>query len=84
MLLLVVGCLLLVVAVAVFIFRSLHINKKKNRIISAQKEMVERQKLIVEMKQTEILDSIRYAKRIQQALITSEHYFAKHLNKIRK
>jgi tetratricopeptide (TPR) repeat protein len=78
----VVGCLLLVVVVGIFIFRSLRINKKKNRIITLQKEMVERQKHIVEEKQKEVLDSIQYAHRIQRALITSEKYVSKNLNRL--
>lgn len=43
-----------------FIFRSLKENKKKNKIISEQKALVEE-------KNKEITDSITYAKRIQQA-----------------
>jgi tetratricopeptide (TPR) repeat protein len=69
-----------VVVVAVFIFRSLRINKKKNRIITMQKETVERQKHIVEEKQKEVLDSIYYARRIQRALITNEKYINKKLS----
>jgi tetratricopeptide (TPR) repeat protein len=78
----VVGCLLLVITVAVFIFRSLRINKKKNKIISEQKAIVERQKELVEEKQKEILDSIYYARRIQRALITSEKYVTRNLNRL--
>src|SRR5207249_451244 len=70
----------LVVVVALYIFRSLQLNKKKNRIISLQKEMVERQKHIVEEKQKEILDSIHYAKRIQTALLPSAKYIERNLS----
>jgi two-component system, NtrC family, sensor kinase len=78
----VVGCLLLVVAVAIFIFRSLRISKKKSRVISEQKEVVEQQTLLVETKQKEILDSIRYASRIQDALIPNEKYVGRILGKL--
>jgi hypothetical protein len=78
----VVGCLLLVVAVAIFIFRSLRISKKKSRVISEQKEVVEQQTLLVETKQKEILDSIRYARRIQDALIPHEKYVGRILGKL--
>ena len=71
-----------VLVVAIFIFRSLRINKKKNRIISAQKELVEKQKLVVEEKQKEILDSIYYARRIQKALITNERTIFKYLKQL--
>ncbi|MBC7861977.1 MAG: hypothetical protein IAF38_03330 [Bacteroidia bacterium] len=43
---------------------------------------LEEQKLVVEEKNKEVLDSIRYASRIQRALITSEKYIHKTLNKI--
>lgn len=62
--------LILVIALAFIIFRSLQENKKMNRIISEQKDMVEQ-------KQKEILDSIRYAKRIQQSLMPNEKYISR-------
>ncbi len=43
------------------------------------REAAEKQKLIVEKKQKEILDSITYAKRIQTALLTSNEYIKKNL-----
>ena len=63
------------------ILKSLRENKRKNIIISAQKEEVEKQKQIVEEHQKEIIDSIRYAKRIQRALLPTEKYIAKHIKK---
>ncbi|MBC7862981.1 MAG: tetratricopeptide repeat protein [Bacteroidia bacterium] len=65
----VISCLLLVIGFAFFVFRSL----KKTRL----------QKNIIEEKQREILDSIRYAKRIQNALLTSEKYMERNLNKMK-
>jgi tetratricopeptide (TPR) repeat protein len=41
------------------------------RLTRKQKKIIEDQKLIVEEKNTEILDSIRYAKRIQEAILPS-------------
>ncbi len=35
-----------------------------------------------EEKQKEVMDSIRYARRIQSALITSEKYIARNLNRL--
>jgi len=64
----VAGGLFLVVLFTVFVIRSLRITN--------------RQKTIIEEKQKEILDSIRYAKRIQTALITPEKYIDKNLNKL--
>jgi tetratricopeptide (TPR) repeat protein len=51
-------------------------NKKKANV------EIQKQKHLVEEKQKEILDSIRYAKRIQTALLTSEKYVARNLNKL--
>ena len=83
--LILVSCfLVLVLGLAVVIFRSLRINQKKNRIIQLQKEAVEHQKELVEEKQKEIIDSINYASRIQRALITSERYIDKSLNRLMK
>lgn len=67
--------LVLVLLAILFVFRNLNLHKKKNRIISRQKE-------IVEEKQKEILDSIHYAKRIQQALLPRDNYISKNLRKI--
>ncbi len=74
--------LLLVSVFSFFIFRSLQKNKKANKIIRAQKKEVEEQKELIEEKQKEVLDSIRYAKRIQTALITSEKYIEKNINRL--
>jgi tetratricopeptide (TPR) repeat protein len=69
--------LLLVFCFAVFAYRSFLQKQKAHIAISQQKH-------IIEEKQKEILDSIHYAKRIQTALITSEKYFEKSLNKLNK
>jgi len=61
----VAGGLLLVIIFSGFVYRSLKTTKK--------------QKLIIEEKQKEILDSIHYAKRIQRSLLPTEKYIAKSL-----
>ena len=65
----------LVLLLAVFIFRGYRQKQKANIIISEQK-------LIVEEKQKEILDSIHYAKRIQQSLLPTEKYIDKTLKRL--
>lgn len=70
------GVLCLVLAFAVFAYRS-YIQKRK-----ANEEIV-LQKSIIEEKQKEIIDSIRYARRIQNALIPSENYISKTLLRLR-
>lgn len=52
-------------------------------LIKRQKTIIENQKEIVEEKQKEILDSIRYAKRIQDALLTSQNYIERNIKRLR-
>lgn len=59
----------LVLILVIVVFRNLQQNKKKNKIITAQKKEVERQKELVEEKNKEITDSITYAKRLQEAIL---------------
>ena len=49
------------------------------RITRTQKKLIESQKQLVDQKNKEVMDSIRYAKRIQDALLTSDEYIAKAL-----
>ncbi|HWY11806.1 MAG TPA: tetratricopeptide repeat protein [Bacteroidia bacterium] len=59
----------LVLILVIVVFRNLQQNKKKNRIITAQKAEVEHQKELVDEKNKEITDSITYAKRLQDAIL---------------
>ncbi len=59
----------LVLVLVVVVFRNLQQNKKKNKIITAQKLEVEHQKELVDEKNKEITDSITYAKRLQEAIL---------------
>lgn len=70
------GLVVLIISLTFFFNR--YRNTKK------QKQQVEEQKQLVEEKQKEILDSIHYAKRIQQALLTSEPYIERNLNRLNK
>ena len=83
--------LLSTLALAFFIFRGLKKQKKANHIISMQKKEVENknhlineQKELLEEKQKEILDSIKYAKRIQQAHLPTDKYVAKNIGRLKK
>jgi tetratricopeptide (TPR) repeat protein len=62
--------LILVLIFSAFIFRSLRLTNK--------------QKHIIEQKQNEILDSIHYAKKIQSAVMTSEKYVERELNRLKE
>jgi serine phosphatase RsbU (regulator of sigma subunit)/Tfp pilus assembly protein PilF len=64
---------------ALVILRSLRRNQEQNRIITAQKELVEKQKDIVDEKQKEITDSINYAERIQRSFLATDELLQKHL-----
>lgn len=75
----IITALALVIGIAFFIFRGLKQQRRANDIITAQKaevenakKIIEDQKELVEEKQKEVMDSIHYAQRIQQALLASE------------
>jgi tetratricopeptide (TPR) repeat protein len=72
----VIGGLFLVILFAVFILRSYSQIKKKNSKIFQQKK-------IIEEKQTEILDSIHYAARIQHCMMPSEKYMVQNLARMK-
>ncbi|MEW6468112.1 MAG: tetratricopeptide repeat protein [Bacteroidota bacterium] len=59
---------------AFFIYRGYREKQKANEVIT-------RQKALVEEKQREILDSIHYARRIQQSLLPSEKYIGRALSR---
>lgn len=80
----VVGGLLLVIVFAGLIFRSLQITRKQKKIIELKNKETEEQKLMIEEKQKEILDSIQYARRIQQSLLPTEKYIDKNFKRLWK
>jgi tetratricopeptide (TPR) repeat protein len=73
--------LLFVVLLGLFAFRGYIQKRKANTLLEYQKQEIENQKHLVEEKQKEIIDSIKYAKRIQTALLTNEKYISKNLGK---
>ena len=70
----VVVVLVLMLLFVIYVYRNLREKQRINIEITMQKH-------IIEEKQKEILDSIYYARRIQQALLTSEKYINRNLNK---
>ncbi|MDF2435824.1 MAG: protein serine/threonine phosphatase [Bacteroidota bacterium] len=62
--------MLIVLLFAFFVVQRLRLTRK-------QKMIIEHQKDVVEEKQKEILDSITYAKRLQEAILPTESYIAK-------
>jgi tetratricopeptide (TPR) repeat protein len=77
------GGFVLVLLLAVFIFRSYRQKRRANIIITRQKEEVEQQKLRVEEQQKHVLDSIHYARRIQRSLLPNEKYIERKLRELR-
>ena len=68
---------LVMIVVSAISFRAFK-NKQKANV------EIENQKRLVEEKQKEILDSIRYAKRIQTALLTGERYIGRKLESLKQ
>lgn len=75
-----VFAIFVLILIAYFLIK---VNKSK-KIIQLQKYEVEKQKMLVDEKQKEILDSIKYAKRIQQAHLPTEVYITKNISKLKK
>lgn len=66
------GSLILVLVFALFVFNRWRFTRKQNKIIEEQKNLVEG-------KQKEILSSITYAKRLQEAILPPDHYMKTYL-----
>ncbi|MFL5765129.1 MAG: tetratricopeptide repeat protein [Bacteroidia bacterium] len=64
--------LFLVLVFAMFVVNRL-------RLTAQQKKIIEHQKDLVEEKQKEILDSINYAKRLQEAILPPDNFVKQHL-----
>lgn len=77
---------ILILFFAVFIFRAYRNKQKTNLIITQQKEEVEKSKHIIEEqkkevdeRQKEIIESITYAKRLQEAILPPQAFIDKHI-----
>jgi len=71
--------LALMLVVAGVSFKAYKDKQKANVLITEQKQIVELQKHLVEEKQKEILDSITYAKRLQEAILPPQGIVNKYL-----
>jgi tetratricopeptide (TPR) repeat protein len=69
----------LTLILAFFIYRGYRQKQSANAIITQQKEEVETQKTLVEAKNKDILDSITYAKQLQDAILPPISLIKKHL-----
>jgi tetratricopeptide (TPR) repeat protein len=79
-----IGGLLLVILFSFFIYSRFRIIRKQKHIIEKQHQLTQHQKEIIEEKQMEIIDSIRYAKRIQLAQIPTEKRVFQMLFRLKK
>jgi serine phosphatase RsbU (regulator of sigma subunit) len=75
----IVAGLLLILVFAAYVFRSLRITRKQKQIIEIKNIETEQQKKLIEEKNKDITDSIRYAKRIQDALMGEKIHVSIHL-----
>jgi tetratricopeptide (TPR) repeat protein len=75
------GALVCIVAATV-VFTRFRITQRQKQVIQAQKVLVDEAYEELHEKNKEVLDSIFYARRIQRALITSERYITKSLDRI--
>jgi len=80
------GGLALVLVFAMFIFNRFKVTKKQKLVIEIKEketqiknEIITQQKHVVEEKQKEILDSINYAKRIQNTLLAHDEFLKENL-----
>jgi len=65
----------MVLVVAFLLFKQVKRIKQANKIIAQQKDQIE-------LKQKEMLDSIHYARRIQQSLLASESYIKRNMKRL--
>jgi tetratricopeptide (TPR) repeat protein/serine phosphatase RsbU (regulator of sigma subunit) len=72
------GVLLLLISGGIM-YNRFRIIRRQKQIIETKNKETEEQKLIIEQKQTEILSSISYAKRLQEAILPPHSLIEKHL-----
>jgi tetratricopeptide (TPR) repeat protein len=78
--------LVLILVFAVFMYNRFRLTRKQKETITQQKELVEQkrqetelQKHVIEEKQKEIIESISYAKRLQEAILPPQDFVNKHV-----
>ena len=77
------GGLVLVLVFAGFMYNRFKVTQKQKTVIEQQKATVEKAHVLLEEKNSEIVASIRYAKRIQDALITSHKYIERNIVRLK-
>ncbi|MFL5754203.1 MAG: tetratricopeptide repeat protein [Bacteroidia bacterium] len=80
----VAGVLLVVVLFSIFLFKRFRITQKQKLLIEEQKTLVDEAYEKLHEKNKEVMDSIHYARKIQQALLTPEKYIERAIRILRK
>ncbi|MGZ3864641.1 MAG: tetratricopeptide repeat protein [Bacteroidia bacterium] len=73
------GGIVLLIALSFFIFRGYKQKKEANIELTEKNMIIEEKSRIVEEQHKDIIDSINYAKRIQQAILAEEEHISDHL-----
>jgi serine phosphatase RsbU (regulator of sigma subunit) len=76
-----IGGIVMMFVFVIFLYNRFQVTRKQKSIIeekeketTKQNEIISHQKLLVEQKQNEIVESITYAKRLQEAILPSQHF----------
>ena len=80
----VAGVLILVVVFSLFLLNRFRITQRQKTIIEKQKGLVDAAYEQLHEKNKEVMDSIFYARRIQNALLPNESYISKSFSRLRK
>ena len=81
-LIVIVSSVFIVLLMAVFahiVWKRYKITMRQKSIIEKQKQQAEHQKLLIEEKQKEVMDSITYAKRLQDAILPSSSHWKRYV-----
>ncbi len=75
-----IAIILVLLGVAYLMYTRYKMKKKANDELSMKNEEITKQKEIIETKNRDIMDSIRYAKRIQEAILPANEIIASNIN----
>jgi len=74
--------IILVLGLTIFMYKAYKVKQKSNIELSRKNQIIELQKKLVEEQNKNITDSIHYASKIQQALLSSDEYLNEQLIKL--
>ncbi len=73
------GILVLVILFTMFLYNRFRLIHKQKNIIEVKEKETQHQKDLVDEKQKEIIESITYAKRLQEAILPPQEFIDKHI-----